>query len=321
MNRDLIAAIDVGGTKIFGALITKRGKLLIREKSRVPKGASSAAVVKRIVSTVRMAAAKVPNGLKRVAAVGIGVPGTVDAAVGKVVSTPNIDLSGVRIGPRLKKAFGRPVAVGNDVNLALAGEHWLGAGRGCRDLVAIFPGTGVGGGIIANGKLVTGANGGAAEIGHLIVRENGPRCGCGNRGCLEAVASRRAIEGQVRKAVNNGQKTLIKKINGGSLSIIRSKVFKRAIKKGDPLAKKVIQDAAGVLGGACVSLRHLFDPEKFIFGGGLIEACGKHILPVIRRHLAKDPFFKSFKSCEVVSAELGDDAVLFGAAAEAVNLL
>ncbi|MFH2201842.1 MAG: ROK family protein [Elusimicrobiota bacterium] len=319
MKKGTLLALDVGGTKISGALVTRRGRILARVKERVPKGAGRTALFGIMRGILKGLIAKAPRGAKP-QAIGAGVPGIVDAARGRILIAPNIDLSGFPVGPRLSRAFALPAAIGNDVNVALLGEQWLGAAKGRRNVIGLFPGTGVGGGIIVNGSLLTGAHGAGAELGHLVMLPGGPRCGCGNRGCLEAFASRRAIERRIRKAVNAGEKSAIKKLNKGTLDIIRSKVLKKALKRKDRVATRAVGAAALVFGDACVSLRHIFDPELFVFGGGLIEACGKFILPIVRKRLDRDPFFKSVGRCPVVPSALGDDAVILGAAALAKEL-
>jgi glucokinase len=234
---------------------------------------------------------------------------------GRILAAPNIDLEGVPIASKLRKRFGLGVILGNDVNLGTLGEQWLGAAKGAENVVAIFPGTGVGGGVIAAGKLMLGAYGAAAELGHIIVDPHGPACGCGNRGCLEALASRSAIEREIRRAVRSGEKSLVIELAGGKLDVIKSKVLAKALKKKDPLVVRVMRRASEALGLACVTLRHAFDPELFVFGGGLIEACGDFILPVVQKSLDGDPLFRKVPGCRAIPSRLGDDAVILGAVA------
>lgn len=314
MSRDLFLAFDIGGSKALAALVGPRGRVLERGKARLPKGIGRRDLF-ALVRGLGRGLLGGPAGARRLRAVGAGVPGIVDAAAGRVLAAPNVDLSGFPIGPRLRKAFGRPVAVGNDVNLAILGEQWLGAARGKRDVVGVFPGTGIGGGVIVDGRMLLGAHGAGAEIGHITALPGGPRCGCGNRGCLEALAGRRAIERGIRRAVRAGERSAVRKLNGGRLKVIRSKVLRKALKRGDPVVVRVMREACEALGAACVSLRHVFDPEVFVLGGGLVEACGGFMLPIVRRAIRRDPFFSRVGPCGVVPSELGDDAVVLGAAA------
>jgi len=181
--------------------------------------------------------------------------------------------------------------------------------------VGLFPGTGIGGGIIANNALITGAFGAAAELGHMIMQINGPACSCGNRGCLEALAGRWALERDIRKAVSQGEKTIITQLTKNNLRTIKSKIIWEALRKKDPLTVRLVEQMSQILGQACINLRHIFDPEIILFGGGLIEACGKFILPRVKKTMQKDHFFKRVSHCGIVSSSLGDNAVILGAVA------
>jgi len=317
--RDHYIGIDIGGTKLLAGLVREDGAVVGRVKSKVPVGARAAVLFREVRRLCAALLEGVPRSRGRLQAAGVGVPGMVDGR-GRIVASPNIDLAGFPLRDRLRRELGRPVAIGNDVNLAVLGEQWLGAARGLRDVVGLFPGTGVGGGVLVAGRLVTGAHGAAGELGHLLVDRDGPECGCGNRGCLEALASRRALERRIRKAVDAGERSLVRKLSGGDLRVIRSGVLRKALKRGDPLVRRVLRKAGERLGEACVSLRHVFDPELFVFGGGLVEACGFYLLPIVRRSLDADPFFRKLGRCRVAAAGLGDDAVLLGAVAAAMGL-
>jgi glucokinase len=207
------------------------------------------------------------------------------------------------------------VRLGNDVNLGLLAERCFGAARGIDDALGVFVGTGVGGSVLAGGRLLLGQQGAAAELGHMVMDPDGPLCSCGNRGCLEAYAGRWAIERDIRLAVRRGEKTILKKLTDGRLKMIKSRLLRKALKRNDRLTERVMRSASLALGHACVSLRHIFDPKVIIFGGGVIGACGGFMLPLIARCLRQDPFFRRLKPCRLVISELGDDAVLLGAAA------
>jgi glucokinase len=250
-----------------------------------------------------------------VVAAGIGVPGIVDTRTGTVKVTVNINLSGFDIARALEKKLHCPVAAGNDVDLGILGEQWQGAARGASNVIGLFPGTGVGGGIIVDNKLVRGSTGAAAELGHMIMQIDGPRCSCGNRGCLEALTSRWAIERDIRRAVKQGEKTVLTRLTGNNLSVIKSKVLQQALQKKDKLTIRLLKHAALILGIACINLRHIFDPELILFGGGLIEACGDFLLPLIRKTVERDPFFAPLSTCTIVASSLEDNATILGAVA------
>ncbi len=308
--------IDVGGTKVYGGLVTPSGSIAAQHKEATPPGAGVKEVLGVIEKLVRelLRAKEVP--FHAVLGIGVAVPGIVDND-GKVVVTPNIDLGGVDLKKVLEKKYKVRVAVGNDVNFGVMGEKWLGAGARAQNIIGLFPGTGVGGGVIVKGMLVTGRNGAAAELGHICVDPKGPQCTCGNTGCLEAVAGRWAIERDIRAAIKKGAKTIITDLAGPKFRQIKSSTLAKALKAKDPLVTRTMAHAAETLAHACVTLNHVFNAEMFIFGGGVIEACGDFFLPRVESALKKDPFFKRLPVPKVVAAKLGDDAVMLGAVAAA----
>ncbi|HAH07112.1 MAG TPA: ROK family protein [Elusimicrobia bacterium] len=320
MPKGLYVGVDVGGTKIAAALVDGKGRILLRDKTATPRDGKPKGVLKAISVLVKGLLNE--GGLRRkdLLGVGAGVPGIVDGE-GRMLAAPNVALAGVRVGRELEKALGADAVVGNDVNLGVLGEQWLGAARGHENVVGIFPGTGVGGGVIVGGELLLGTHGAAAELGHIVVDPEGPVCGCGIRGCLEALASRTAIEKDIRRALRRGERSLIRDWLGKAPKVIKSKVLAKALKRKDPVVMHAFHQAAQALGLACVSLRHVFDPELFVFGGGLVEACGQHLLPAVQDALDEDPLFKKVSSCEAVPSELGDDAVILGAVALAKRTL
>jgi glucokinase len=206
-----------------------------------------------------------------------------------------------------------PVVVVNDVNAGLLGEAWLGAAKGLSHVIGIFPGTGVGGAVISDGQLLLGAQGAAAEFGHMTVSLDGPLCHCGNHGCLEALTSRWAIERDIRLALKSGKKTIVTKLNDGKLNMIKSRILKEALNKNDAVVKAVMTKVAVALGKTAVSLNHAFNPQAIIFGGGVIKGCGHFILPIVIKEVAADPFFKKFNTCRILPSQLGDDATILGA--------
>jgi len=315
MKSKLFIGVDIGGTKILAGLVSHTGQVLSRKKSPAPRKSSSRNILKTVSKLIEELLDKENCSIKSLGGIGLGVPGIVDPDKGKILVTPNTNLSGFALGSALKKKFNLKIALGNDVNLGVLGEKWLGAGKGVKNLVGIFPGTGVGGGIIVNGQLLTGAHGAAAELGHIVMDLNGPLCTCGNRGCLEAMTGRWAIERDVRQAIRKGTKTVVTKLVDGKNDVIKSRVLREALNKKDPLITQIITRAAETLGLSCISIRHLFDPEMIIFGGGVIEACGNFMLPMIRKVTEKDPLFSKIPKCKIVKSQLGDDAVLLGAVA------
>ena len=205
----LYLGVDIGGTKVQASLVEESGQTLQRERYRTPRDSGPEPVLLGIEKAIEEVLAKGVVRPKDLTAIGVAVPGVVDPDSAQVIVTPNMSLSGVKIGSHLEGKFRVPIAVGNDCNLGALGEKWLGSARQADSLVAILVGTGIGGGYVQKGKLWRGARESAAEIGHIVMQIDGPTCGCGNRGCLEALASRTAIERDVRQAVAGGRSSVL----------------------------------------------------------------------------------------------------------------
>ena len=317
----LYIGIDVGGTKIQASLVREPGDVMARKRAVTPRTGGA--------SKVMVAVERLIDGLMReekvttddVLAIGIAVPGVVDPELGRVVVTPNMSLTGAMLGPRLENRYKLPVALGNDCNLGALGENWLGAARGASSAFGVFVGTGIGGGFVRGNRLWCGYRQQAGEIGHMTISLGGPKCACGNLGCLEALASRTAIERRIRQAVAAGRKTLLTKLLGGKLGIIRSGALKEALARRDRLVTKVLSEASEVLGAACVSVFHVLDPEVIVLGGGVIEACGDFMLPIIQEVVRTRQLPAAREGGGVFLSALGDDAVVLGAVAEARMLV
>jgi glucokinase len=274
--------VDLGGTKILAAVISRKGKIKAEAKNPTPAAVGPDAVLESIVRTVEQAAKKADINLKDVGGIGVGAPGVVDAATGYVRYAPNLSFwDEVPLGDYLSGQIKRPVVIGNDVDVATYGEYALGAGEGCRSMVGVFPGTGIGGALILDGKLHTGARGSAAEIGHTVLAANGPVCGCGRRGCAEAVASRTAIERDLRTAMRFGRETVLNDLLKEG-DRIRSGMLAQAAEDQDSLVIETLYRTGHYLGLLSASMINFIDPEVIVFGGGLITACQKWLMPVIR---------------------------------------
>ena len=312
----LYVGADVGGTNITTLLVEESGRVIARNRGRTPTRGGRQTTLSVIVKTVDKLLSQAQVKPRDVTAIGLAVAGIVDSEKGLVVVTPNMHLSGLQIVKPMQERFGVPVALGNDVDLGTLGEAWLGAARGARSVVGIFIGTGIGGGIIYDGRLIRGARQAAGEIGHIVMMPGGPLCGCGNRGCYEALASRTAIERDIREAIAAGRETIVTELLDGDLSQrIKSGTLKKALKKGDPLVTEIMERASEITGYACLSVRHLLDPEVTVLGGGVIEACRQWVMPVVQRVLAADALPGARKGGRIVTSVLGDDACALGAVA------
>ena len=307
--------VDLGGTKISAALVDPQGSILIRQKYPTAETTRPSDIGRQIENIIKEILLEGQVGSGSLYGIGVGIPGIVSPKNNAILVTPNVHLAGYPLAARLRKSFRTRIVLGNDVNLGTAAEQWLGAGKGVQNIVGIFLGTGVGGGIIIDGKIYTGAQGAGGELGHMIIDLHSPLSSAGDFGTLEALASRRAIEGRIREALRRKKKTIIRELAGNKPKVIKSRMICKALQKKDPVVTGIIDDACHVLGKACISLRHIFNPEMIIFGGGLIEACGEFILPKVRKISEKDPFLAGIDHCKIVPSVLGDDAVIYGAVA------
>ena len=315
----LYLGVDVGGTKIQASLVEESGSILARRRQATPRDCPSDEVLAAIEAAIAglLADEKVPpESLK---AIGLVVPGVVDPDKGRVVVTPNMGLTGVKITPRLEKRFNVPVALGNDCNLCAAGEKWLGSAREADSMIGIFVGTGIGSGVMQGGQVWRGARECAGEIGHIVMEIGGPECGCGNRGCLEALAGRAAIERDIRRAVADGRETVLTEM-ADDLSVIRSGMLRRGLIAKDDLVTEVMTRASEVLGWACLTVRHLLDPDAIVLGGGVMEACGDFMLPIVEGIVATDKLTGAREGGRILLSALGDDAGVLGAVALARQL-
>jgi len=317
----LYLGVDVGGTKVQASLVGESGKVIERRRCPTPRDGGPERVVAAIEGAMEETLAKTGIEAPLLIAVGIAIPGVVEPEAGRVVVTPNLNLSGVAIGRRLEGKFGVPVAVGNDGNLGALGEKWLGAARHADSVVAIFVGTGIGAGCVQDGRLWRGARESAGEIGHIVLQVGGPECGCGNRGCFEALASRTAIERDIRQALAAGRQSVLSRLIGGDLNLVRSGMLRQALAERDELVTEIMRRAAEVIGHACLTVRHLIDPELIVLGGGVLEACSDFMLPIVRSVVDADRLTGAREGGGLVPSVLGDDAVTLGAVALARMLV
>ena len=311
-----VIGVDMGGTKILSAVIDAEGNILGTAKvpTKADKGASE--VIDRIADCVQKAIDKSGVASDSIQAIGIGAPGPLDPETGIVIFAPNLGWRDVQLKTELETRTGFPTFVDNDVNVGTLGEHVYGAGQGIQNVVGIFVGTGIGGGIILQGELFHGASKTAGEIGHIIVKAGGPRCGCGTRGCLEAIASRTAMTKQFQKAIlKKGKKSVISELTGGDLGAIRSGVLAKAIRLNDKLTLKVFKKVTKYLGIGIGSIVNFLNPEMIILGGGVVEALDDTFLDDIRAAAEKYALPNTLSGVQIVPAKLGDNAGILGAAA------
>jgi glucokinase len=314
-KRVLRGGIDLGGTKIQAVVVDGRWKVVGQSRRPTPTKGKPEGVAKEMSDALREAAVDAGVESSDLTSAGVGSPGDVDEATGSVSQARNLPgWDGTfELGGWLSESLGTPVFVGNDVGVATAAEAELGAGRDYDSLIGVFWGTGVGGGIILNGEPWLG-RGAAGEIGHMVVKENGARCTCGRRGCMEAYAGRAAMEIKARKEHKNGAKTdLFKIMEKRGRDRLTSGIWARALQDKDPLAEKLIDRAVEALGAGIASAVNLMDFEAVIIGGGLGVRFGEPYVKRIRKAM-QPHLFSDDRPPDVNVAALGDFGGAIGAA-------
>ncbi|MGC8874704.1 MAG: ROK family protein, partial [Chloroflexia bacterium] len=267
-SRSLVIAVDLGGTQIRAALCDLQGRFLRR--AECPTGAADGleAVLGRIVDLVEQVRAGAPGD--SVLGVGIGSPGPVDALAGVIISPPNLPgWYEVPLRALLEERLQLPVRVANDANASALGEWAFGAGRGYRNVAYVTISTGIGGGIIADGRLLLGHRGLAGEVGHMTLEPDGPRCNCGNYGCWEALSSGTAIAREGAEAVRAGRAPILSRLVKGVAERVDAKLVGEAEAQGDKAAAEIIRRAAEYSGVGVANLLHLYSPEIVLIGGGV----------------------------------------------------
>jgi glucokinase len=309
--------VDLGATKIYTLLVDERGNALAESKMNACGEQGGDAVLKRIASSIDNVMTQSGAGKKDIGGVGLGVPSPVDLKTGTALFSPNLGWRNFPVKARLEKQLKMRVRVDNDVNLGTLGEFTLGAGRGTRNIAGFFVGTGIGGGVIVDGKIIHGKNNTGGELGHTIILADGPLCGCGNRGCLEATASRIAITRDLQAAMSNGIPTLLNNLLAHDTDRIKSSILKKAYKDGDELVRAILDRAAWHIGIAVANITNSIGPDIVVIGGGLFEALGQQLIPIVRRSAMLHFFGPAGKDMPIALAELGDAAVALGAAVNA----
>jgi glucokinase len=316
MTTDWIVAVDLGGTQLRAALCSPDGVIHKRTKKKTRAKRGTEAVLDRIGQVVEQVWPEEGD----VRAMGISAPGPLDPFEGIVLESPNLPgWERVPLRDIMASRFKVPVTVGNDANLAALGEHRFGAGIGFDDMIYLTISTGIGGGIILRGRLLLGSRGLAGEIGHMVLQVGGPQCGCGNRGCLEALASGTAIGRQARTLAASGRAPAILAAAGGDPADVTSESVGEAAARGDKTAQDLLAHAGRYIGIGIANLMHLFNPQRFVLGGG-VTAAGDFLFEAIRLTAplwVQVPQYA--EGVEIVPAGLGDDVSLLGAVALACS--
>ncbi|WP_368254822.1 ROK family protein [Clostridium paraputrificum] len=307
-----VIGVDLGGTKISTAISTIEGNILANVVLPTKAEEGEAAVLGRIVQSIDEVIVGSSTSIDEIEAIGIGSPGPLDAKKGIIITTPNLPFKNYNLVQPLKEKYNIPVYLDNDANAAAIGEYMFGAGKGKNSIVYFTVSTGVGGGAVLDGKVYRGHTSNALEIGHTTVDPNGPRCNCGNLGCLEAMSSGTAIAKKGKEAVSTNVETSLKNHD----TVTSYEVFKEA-EAGDEVAKDIIDNALTYLGIGVANAIATFDPEMIIIGGGVSKA-GDIVFDTVKKVVNKRCFKSMAESCEIVPAGLGSDAGVVGAVALAI---
>jgi glucokinase len=306
--------IDLGGTKIQAAVVSHTGEVLAEARRPTPGTGGPPDVAEAMVGAMAEAAEAAGIETDSLAGVGVGSPGLVDAASGEVAAALNLPGWAGRfaLGPALAQAFGTEVRIGNDVDVATHAEFALGAAREYDSLLGVFWGTGVGGGVILDGRRWVG-RGSAGEIGHMVVKRGGRRCPCGRRGCMEAYAGRRAMEERARRLHAEGRETeLFKIMEKRGRDRLSSSVWARALGQNDELAEEIVDEAVKAIAAAAASAVNLIDFEAVVIGGGLGVRLGEPYVERIREQMGKH-LFNDEEPPAILLAALGDLGGAIGA--------
>jgi len=306
-----LGAVDLGGSKILSIIAQGDGRRLGEDRRPTDAEAGPDGVLERIVGSLQEVLAKAGLGQGDLAAVGICSPGPCDIDAGVISSAPNLPgWRDVPICRSLEERLGVPTRLENDANAAALGEHVYGAGRGCRHLIYMTVSTGIGGGLIIDGRLYRGATGVAGELGHMTIEPDGPLCGCGNRGCLEALASGTAIAARGEELVAQGGSALLVRL-AQEEDDLTAETVSRAADQGDIACQGIIQRAGYYLGIGLASYVNIFNPEVIIIGGGLAKA-GELLLAPARAEMAARAMPEALKAVQLKMAELGDYGGVMG---------
>ncbi len=303
--------LDVGGTKVLGVIFNEKDEIIYRLKKRSKSGGEGSADVEKVIIDVVEEMIR-ESGIDRskLNAIASCAPGVIDQDRGIVLFTPNLPWRDYDMAGAMRKKFGVPFFVGNDVNLGVLGEYHFGAAKGYQNIVGFFVGTGLGGGLILNGALYTGHQFKAGEYGHMILDPEGPLCGCGQRGCLEAFPSKMGMSAYIRQQVSRGRESLMAEaVQDG---VFRAKKLKKALEAGDKVAMEAVDRACHYLAIATGNQINTFSPDLVLYGGGVMEAMGDLFLEKILAEVDRYCMPQIRKTVDVKIASLGDDSILYG---------
>ena len=311
MEKKYVVGVDLGGTKIYTALVDLEGNIIKEKTVETLAQEGEKAVLGRLIETISYVIDGTDKSL--IKSIGIGSPGPLDVKNGIIIESANLPFKNFEIVKNIRETYDLPTYLDNDANVATLGEFMFGAGKGTENMVFITASTGIGGGAVLNGKLFRGATGNALEIGHMTVSTEGPRCGCGNLGCAEALGSGTAIGKRAKEAVLSNVTTSLKNYD----NVTAKEVFKEAA-NGDRVAKNILETSLTYLGIAVANTITNFDPEKVVIGGGVVNG-GDIVIDTIRNVVEERCMAAFVENCAIEKAVLGGKAGVLGAAALAIT--
>lgn len=316
---EAVIGIDLGGSAIRVSIVTKEGKLRNFISIEIPAGREKDFVLVSIKRVLSELITKEESRGNKILAVGIGSPGIIHKGI--IVTSPNF--AGWRNVPLkllIEKSTCLPVVLDNDANAAAFGEKWKGAGRRISSMICMTMGTGIGGGIILDGNVWHGADGMSGEVGHITVNPDGPRCNCGNYGCLEAYSSATGMVKIAIEGIRKGRRTILKKLSGGDYSKINAKMIHEAALKGDKLSINILKEAGVYLGIAMASLINILNPEMIVLTGGVTRAWD-FFMPHAKEEVAKRAYSAIVKRTRIVKGNIPESAGVVGAAGMAWKMI
>jgi len=318
--RDYVISIDMGGTKVLAALINSKDGIRVKIKKATKSKNGNTNFVKLLWGIVNEVILEAGISEKNVKAICLGIPGSVDPISGRIGIAPNLNIKNLNIKEQLQQYTSIPVLIENDVNLAALGIKHFGIGKEADNMLVVFVGTGIGGGLIFKGNMHRGASFSAGEIGHIVLQPNGPLCGCGKKGCFEAYASRTSVVRDITKQIKAGKRSLLAKLLKEKVPI-KSKALSNALKKKDPVTVKVVTNAGVIIGRTLANINNLLNLQLIVLGGGVMEAASDYLTPIIKKSFKEYSLKDAGKTVKIFTAKLGDEAALYGGIALAEEFL
>ena len=319
MDAKYVIGVDLGGTNVRAAVVDLKGRIVGQGRTDAKAMEGVEVTLAQIVAAIREAVSNSGVSAAEIGACGMGIPGTVRNAEGMVMWSPNFkDWNGVQIRDPIAAEIGVPVSMGNDANVAALGEYAFGAGRGSKCMIMFTLGTGIGSGLIMNGVSWNGVSETAPEMGHHIILANGPRCSRGRYGCVESLCRRDAIVDRAARKAHQGRYTSLIEKSGHDLRYVTPAMIAEAAREGDPVSIETLEETGYYLGIAVANVINIFNPDKVVIGGGIAQA-GELLFEPIRRTVEVNALYEPLQVCQILPAQLGDDAGVLGGAALAMQ--